>query len=352
MIGNHGKQTEGIEVDILGAFAGLDLQVLFFQDTRTRKMHQVAVERLNGVVVNMPDEFHGLEESMEFWVSIQRRNYHFTTLAIDSPSNSAASARKRSPVQSPLPADDPRRDQSFYVNVKPHSFNDTDSTCKERLRDHMEDYREDIRRWARASDHLFDWTEKYGREKQKTLMKILKIHSNLNHVELTGAFMVKETDYDAFLPEYAAIIEMCEEVYPYLAQKSNILFRFSLGIVYPLFAVGFRCRDPHVRERAIALLQRGPYREGILDALSAAKFTDWIRKIEEKGMNEQGYIPEHKRVAMTICNLDSTAMVAVFSGTGAIEEDIDLGNNIVTWEKHTGNQCGSMRLEIPKFWLK
>lgn len=71
----------------------------------------------------------------------------------------------------------------------------------------MEGYRDGIRRWGRAFEAVFDRVEEPGSQEEKVTMSLLKIHSNLNHIQLEGTFILQETGYDAFLPEYTAIVE-------------------------------------------------------------------------------------------------------------------------------------------------
>ena len=175
----------------------------------------------------------------------------------------------------------------------------------------MEIYRDDIRRWSRASALVFGQVEAVGGKEQKVIKALLNIHANLSHIEGAGVFMAKDTEYDAFLPEFTTIVELSEEIYPYMSRDSNSVFRFFLGIVNPLSAVGFRCRNAHIRGRAIKLLQRGPYREGIWDALGVGKLADWIRGVEEEGMDENGYIPESKRAVMRLFDVDLNNKVAL-----------------------------------------
>ena len=80
-------------------------------------------------------------------------------------------------------------------------------------------------------------------------MKLLKFHVHLNHVQLAADFMSWEIEYDDFLPEYTAIVQLSEEVHPYLSPCSDAtsgkatggLFRFDVGIIYPLVSCGFLC---------------------------------------------------------------------------------------------------------------
>jgi hypothetical protein len=75
-------------------------------------------------------------------------------------------------------------------------------------------------------------------------MQLLKIQAHLNHIQLAAIFFTSEVEYDAFLPEYAAIVEMSEGIHPYLSTTLDTnsgekkvaggIFRFQSGIVHPL----------------------------------------------------------------------------------------------------------------------
>jgi hypothetical protein len=214
---------------------------------------------------------------------------------------------------------------------------------KESPRERMESCREDIRRWWQASAAVFASVEKKGAQHEKVIMTLMKIHALLSHIQLAAAFMTSHVEYDAFLPEYTSIVELAEEIYPYQAStgapskqnpnlnsKAGHLFRFDLGIIYPLSSVGFRCRNSKVRGRAIALLKRSSFREGIWDSQTVGCLTDWIRKIEEQGMDENGYIPEESRAVMTLCDVDLKSRSAVL---GFTSKGWDNGPPIVKTER-------------------
>jgi hypothetical protein len=341
-----GASYAGIEADILKEFGGLDLQVLFFLDGRSDDVHRAAVARFEAAVNRMPNEFETLEDSMTHWRIIQRRNYHFNIIAINALSNLTVSAGSKNPLHNASPFGTSEDINSVSENVFPSPPEDSELARKAALRDQMERYREDLRRWLRASGPIFDRVDEIGGKEQSIIMKLTKIHYNLNHIQLAGAFFVKETEFDAYLPEYTTIVELSEEVYPYLTQNSNSVFRFFLGIVYALSAVGFRCRDSHIRGRAIALLQRGPYREGIWDALGVGKLTDWIRRVEEEGIDENGYIPDSKRAVCTLCDVDLKAKVAVLGCVSSTEDGLKFRKEVVSWDHEIcENDFGSMKLK-------
>lgn len=229
----------GLETELLQAFAALDIQVLFFIDTRSETQHMAFVNQfLLAIKHRMPSRFEGLEQSRDCWILLQRRNYHFNLIAIDAlsrPDAKSSNVNKDINVRKLGEWGVDNLAKMKFASSNPQSH-ESDTLA---LRAQMESYREDIRRWERASAFIFAKTGRVGTQQEKVIMALLKIHAHLNHVQLAAAFMTSELEYDAFLAEYTAIVELSEEVYPYLAsspspntnQKSNTrgLFRFDLG---------------------------------------------------------------------------------------------------------------------------
>ena len=295
----------GIEPDILYAFSGLDTQILSFQDTRSVDIHRAAVLRMDFTVTNMPEVFETLEEAMSYWLMMQRRNCHFNFIAADAVSDLADSDRDKSPLHKPTLLDNDMEGADVYEEAFKGPLEHFDLTYKEDLMRQMLRYVEEIHRLTSASAPVFEQIERCGSKEKRVIMALLKIHINLNQIQLADTFETKPTEYDTHLPEYTTIVEQSEEIYPYLAQQKNAVYRFFLGIIYPLSVVGISCRNPHIRGRAINLLQRGPYREGIWDAMPVGHLTDWIRGVEEKCMDENGFIPENERAAMSLFDMDA-----------------------------------------------
>lgn len=59
-----------------------------------------------------------------------------------------------------------------------------------------------------------------------------------------------------------------------------------------------------MRSRAITLLNKSLLREGIWDSLKVGCLASCIQKVEEEGMDSFGFIPEDKRVVLTLCDVD------------------------------------------------
>jgi hypothetical protein len=142
-------------------------------------------------------------------------------------------------------------------------------------------YREDVRRWKRASATVFDHVWKRGTQEERTAVCLLQIHKLMAHIMLAGAFCTTQTAYDQFFPEYQKIMELVEYVYPHLveAKHGEPLYRFDLGIVIAMFLVGVRYRDKATRDSSAHLLNLNKeYREGMWDTGSAGAIVSWREK--------------------------------------------------------------------------
>lgn len=77
------------------------------------------------------------------------------------------------------------------------------------------------------------------------------------------------------------------------------VFQMDHNIIGPLFSVVQRCRDPHLRRRAILLLSKVPRQEGVWNSLLTARVAERLMSIEEEGLEVKcaADIPSWKRVS-------------------------------------------------------
>jgi hypothetical protein len=108
-----------------------------------------------------------------------------------------------------------------------------------------------------------------------------------------------ETQWDSFFPDYKRLIDHAEE---FISRESSVYSRgiasFEIGIVIPLFSTALRCRDPHLRRRAIAMLQSTPRREGVWHGIAAARSVQFVVESEEEGLSRvdrASDIPDRRR---------------------------------------------------------
>jgi hypothetical protein len=81
-------QFEGLDVEILHAFASLDVRVLFFMGAPSATQHLRFMEQFSDTVkTQMPSKFETLEDVKAYWFLVQRRNYHFDIVPKDGLAN-------------------------------------------------------------------------------------------------------------------------------------------------------------------------------------------------------------------------------------------------------------------------
>ena len=138
-----------------------------------------------------------LEECRDFWVLLQKRNYHFNNIALDA-LKSGAKPREQQEVNDI----NIRKGQWSTDKISKEEMGGSLSQeMKESLRAQMESCREDLRRWSQASATVFAPVEKEGTQDEKVIMAVMKIHALLSHVQLAAAFMTSDLEYDSFLPK-------------------------------------------------------------------------------------------------------------------------------------------------------
>ena len=77
------------------------------------------------------------------------------------------------------------------------------------------------------------------------------------------------------------------------------IFSMDQNIVFPLFNIAYRCRDPIIRRRAIALLYSSPRQEGLWHSIITARVAEKIMMMEEAGLGEvtcSADVPDENRI--------------------------------------------------------
>ncbi|PVH73369.1 hypothetical protein DL98DRAFT_469441 [Cadophora sp. DSE1049] len=293
-------QEHRIDEDIMDALSGLDLHVLFFIDRRPTAVRHYLIAAGTKQIERMPLVFHDLQEARNCWSLIMRRNCHFVLLALRASRHTELCGPWDEKSESQWEGD---------ANMMPgESLFGTPHQPDPALQGDYISYQEDIRRWNQASAALFECIKESGTVDEKVI-------------------------YDAFLPEFRTILSLSHFVLPHLiaSSKGSALYQFELGIVTSLFLLAFRCRDRVTRKEAFDLMFSAPYREGIWDLAGAGIISNWIAGIEEEGQDENGYIPEHKRVFITACHVDMHKGWVVLACTQRSLEGLVFRKQRMTW---------------------
>lgn len=94
-----------------------------------------------------------------------------------------------------------------------------------------------------------------------------------------------ETQWDEQESDFIRLLDLAEA---FLLEDSFAFGRgilsAEMGIVAPLFETAIRCRNPHQRRRAVAMLRATPRREGIWDSYGAAAVAEFAIELEEEGL--------------------------------------------------------------------
>jgi hypothetical protein len=119
----------------------------------------------------------------------------------------------------------------------------------------------------------------------------------------------KETLHDDYLHSYKHVLALGESLVRDSSSASrNQFFCFDIGIIFPLFWVAIKCRDPATRRRSLKLLFSLHHQEGAWKSITAAKAAEFVIGLEEEGLESvvsQWQVPEEKRVHLVNATADA-----------------------------------------------
>ncbi|KAH7108812.1 hypothetical protein EDB81DRAFT_849469 [Dactylonectria macrodidyma] len=119
-----------------------------------------------------------------------------------------------------------------------------------------------------------------ARERERAQATILKLWHRTAHPLFVSSFSSDEIYFDGFLEEFTDVVTKTGE----LLLSPTIQFSVDIGIVPLLFYVALKCRHPHVRRRAVDMLQAAPRREAVRDSMGAASVVEEIVTDVERRM--------------------------------------------------------------------
>jgi hypothetical protein len=141
------------------------------------------------------------------------------------------------------------------------------------------------------------------------MLTIAQIHRLLLYTSIvTGArsrtAIEDQSLWDHCDPVFAEIVELAESVVSSLSASATAdgtlrLFTLDRGIVGPLYDTARRCRHPQIRRKAISLLYRNPWQEGMWDSVLAARVAERVMEMEEEGLGQpmsSAEIHDHHRL--------------------------------------------------------
>lgn len=279
-------QEQSTDEDLMIALGGLDMQILIFLDSRPEPVHLFMVEEANKIIPHMPTTFVDLKAARKFWSLIMRRNFHFIKIAMIRAGVHEVAGQWRYGSEAPwedcldiLPGG------NIFSAPRDPPMN---------LIPEMEVYQEDTRRFSAACEAIFQGVDSSGCDEDRLLVALLRTHILMSKILLTAAFFQQESQWDIFFPEFREMISLCEYIHPRVVSRGT--FTFELGIVMVFWVTACRCRELVTRDKAIAMMHIAEFREGFYDTSVSYVYGKVTRDAEETGRNEDGELPEHKRL--------------------------------------------------------
>lgn len=137
----------------------------------------------------------------------------------------------------------------------------------------------------------------YFTPKETIAAAVLQLHV-LNtyvslHIELLPPNLSRRDEY---MPQFEEMVVLGEKILFATSPgddhgRQTTSFCLDMGVVIPLYTVASQCRDPIIRQKAIALLRSTSCQEGLWNSLLAARAAERIMEIEERGLAVAGSRP-------------------------------------------------------------
>ena len=114
-----------------------------------------------------------------------------------------------------------------------------------------------------------------------------------------------EMGWDNFSPDFERILELTDEFVQYDKARhpdANSIppcFHLHMGVIAPLYFVVYKCRDPQVRRRALAIISKCNHQEGPWSGPVLLPLAESVVKLEEQGLDdteEAADVPESNRM--------------------------------------------------------
>lgn len=123
---------------------------------------------------------------------------------------------------------------------------------------------------------------------------LLRLQAETAFILLAAVRLEDECGFDEHTDSFRMIVDLCERL---VALESRLLGRdptssevftygFDLNVLPPLNIAAFKCRDPQIRRKAIALLNVGNRYEGLWNCKTVAQIAQKTLETEEAGVSE------------------------------------------------------------------
>lgn len=160
-----------------------------------------------------------------------------------------------------------------------------------------------LRKWSEEFEHLLLRLGESLSESDNEKVLLLRLQQRTAFMWLDPhlsdpAKTRDEMRWDTYASGFEEIIGFARPLVQSVARRKRAGMPFTLnaGIIPPLFVVTVGSRDPVLRREAISLLKMSNSQEGIFNCAMVVRLLEKFVEIEERGIDENGYVPAWSRI--------------------------------------------------------
>ena len=176
---------------------------------------------------------------------------------------------------------------SFLVRLAKWSwmscFNPIEDPDYRAFENQRESCKTEMRKWKAYFDIM-----KLKSPKQSETIDLLEIYYTLTWLFLTCYSMGVETAWDVGMTSWEHILTLSDRIISFRTSKDQATtlpgLSLEMGLIFPLFMTALKCRDPHLRRKAITLLQSQHWQESVWESTGTARVLEAVMQQEELGL--------------------------------------------------------------------
>jgi Fungal specific transcription factor domain len=152
-----------------------------------------------------------------------------------------------------------------------------------------------LKDWASSfSAFLNDPSTKLSRQEQQGA-DVLSVQQKVTYMKVATCLYAEETIFDQFDQEFEEILCLADYlIYRTTPPTTNpisltkkVVLSFDMGIIEALFWTAIKCRSSAIRRRAIEILRKVSWQEGVWNAEMMVAMAERFVEMEEMGMNDE-----------------------------------------------------------------
>lgn len=238
--------------------------------------HQLRRREGTLAIQNMPSSFSSLEEARKYQDLILRRIFHLVGETFTRIISAKAESGHTMTADTPGELVDP-------CHIPTNLLGDRDT------------YIQDIRRWCRAYEPVFNGMIPSSDLSTPIDAALLRIHALEAEISLAATFYTSECSFDTHLPSFREIVSLSQFIVHQTPQNPAPVFNLDIGIEKGLYSTTTYCRDKTIRHSALRILQSQAYRDATNNICRMVARAYFIIELEEAGRRADGFIPEDAR---------------------------------------------------------